>query len=164
MGNESLEPAACGEAGVHRSSGVGGTGRAGSPASVHKRKHSYANGSRSLGSVRVGERRAEILHCSRFPSLGAGRGERMCRSAAPVLRVSFLSVLSLIFPPSFRCVSVFASHAWQQSSVLWGASRVSPGENRLRKFRVLADSRVATCSGAECETCFGFRSWRGMAL
>lgn len=99
-----------------------------------------------------------------FPASEQVGGERMCRSAAPVLRVSFLSVLSLIFPPSFRCVSVFASHAWQQSSVLWGASRVSPGENRLRKFRVLADSRVATCSGAECETCFGFRSRRGMAL
>lgn len=76
---------------VQHLSGVGGTVRAGSPAAVRQIKHSYANSiSSSLGSVRVGERRAEILHLNQFPSIRAGPGWRICCRAAPVFRVALL--------------------------------------------------------------------------
>lgn len=52
-----------------------------------------------------------------FPS--SEQVEARGSAVAPLLRLSLSSVRSLLFPISFRCVSVFASHAWQQSGSLF---------------------------------------------
>lgn len=125
-----------------------GAAEAGSPAAVREMKHSYANGiSSSLGSVRVGESRAQNLHLHQFPSVRSGRGWMIRCGAAPVLRLSRLlfcpyrsSSLSRLLPPRFYlCIPCLATIK---------LPLFVPENTGCEIFRVFADSAERWCGVA----------------